>query len=90
MYNPNYEFHQTGWTCPKCGRVYAPHVQECLYCNDARVVWAETTSDMNNWLEKCLKENPAISDHTPQETYLHNENISWRDWLDLNTSVWEE
>jgi hypothetical protein len=26
---------QTGWICPKCGRVYAPHVQECGVCNAA-------------------------------------------------------
>lgn len=22
-----------GWECPKCGRVYAPHVEECGACN---------------------------------------------------------
>ena len=24
---------QEGWACPKCGRVYAPHVNECWLCN---------------------------------------------------------
>lgn len=22
-----------GWICPKCGHVYAPHVNECSKCN---------------------------------------------------------
>lgn len=22
-----------GWECPKCGHVYAPHVDECSNCN---------------------------------------------------------
>lgn len=22
-----------GWVCPKCGRVYAPQVTLCAYCN---------------------------------------------------------
>ena len=24
---------QTGWICPKCGRVMAPTTVECIYCN---------------------------------------------------------
>ena len=23
-----------GWVCPKCSKVYAPHVMECHTCND--------------------------------------------------------
>jgi len=26
--------HYMGWTCPKCGRVYSPSVEECWRCND--------------------------------------------------------
>ena len=22
-----------GWVCPKCDRVYAPHIPECYHCN---------------------------------------------------------
>ena len=24
---------QRGWECPKCGRIFGPHVTECHYCN---------------------------------------------------------
>lgn len=24
---------QEGWVCPKCGKVYGPHVDECYDCN---------------------------------------------------------
>lgn len=23
-----------GWICPKCGRVYSPYTQMCLYCKN--------------------------------------------------------
>ena len=26
-----------GWECPKCGRVYAPHIPECGSCNPVAV-----------------------------------------------------
>lgn len=28
---------QSGWICPKCGRVYAPWVKECEACNPVKV-----------------------------------------------------
>lgn len=27
------EYPKYGWVCPKCGKVYAPDVRECLNCN---------------------------------------------------------
>ena len=27
----------TGWICPKCGKVYAPYVTECIACNGASI-----------------------------------------------------
>lgn len=26
--------YQTGWVCPKCGRVYSPSTPMCWYCGD--------------------------------------------------------
>lgn len=28
-----YVNQQMGWTCPKCGNVYAPNVPTCFKCN---------------------------------------------------------
>lgn len=32
--NFNGMFGQQGWICPKCGRVYSPFTQMCLYCGN--------------------------------------------------------
>ena len=51
MYNPDYiNLGPTGWTCPKCGRVYAPSQPTCLYCNDRRVIYA--TKATPEWIYK--------------------------------------
>ena len=40
---PNLEYEdvtlvgQTGWICPKCGRVFAPHVDYCMNCVPSKV-----------------------------------------------------
>ena len=26
--------NNNGWVCPRCGKVFAPTVNECFYCND--------------------------------------------------------
>ena len=31
---PQHTNPDMGWTCPKCGRVYSPSVEECWRCND--------------------------------------------------------
>lgn len=63
MYNPNYYGIQNiGWTCPKCGRSYAPSVSQCLYCNDSRVIYATTTS--NEW-----RKNVTIDDILRRDYY---------------------
>lgn len=33
---------QYGWTCPKCGRVYAPYIPQCAPCSE-RASEDETT-----------------------------------------------
>lgn len=70
MYNPNYvEFGPVGWTCPKCGRVYSPFQNFCLYCNDKRVYYATQTTAKPEWIYK-------------EDTFTcPPNNISWEDEL---------
>ena len=35
---------QHGWICPQCGRVYAPFMPYCMYCNQYRSVTVTGTS----------------------------------------------
>lgn len=34
-----------GWECPKCGKVYAPHVDECKACNKALIGTGSTNDE---------------------------------------------
>ena len=45
-----------GWICPKCGRVYAPNQEMCLYCGPN-----EKTPTINN-LGDWISTNPCIVD----------------------------
>jgi uncharacterized OB-fold protein len=49
-------FGQQGWICPKCGRVYSPFTQMCLYCKPNTVsnlgMLSNTTA-----IEEKLREN---------------------------------
>ncbi len=40
---------QSGWICPKCGRVYSPSNSECQTCNDAveRAEYQREINEMN-------------------------------------------
>ena len=31
-----------GWSCPQCGKVFGPEVQECFYCNATTVTTSGT------------------------------------------------
>lgn len=47
----NFNWNNQGWTCPKCGKVFAPHINECIYCNSVSIgsVWStDTFSDTTN------------------------------------------
>lgn len=47
MYDPNYyDWNMpTGWRCPVCGKIWAPHVSFCSYCNAERKTFVSTTTD---------------------------------------------
>lgn len=45
-------FTPQGWQCPRCKRVFAPHVGECLYCNRPPLTYAtDGTTSWEEWLE---------------------------------------
>lgn len=55
--NPyNGMFGQQGWICPKCGRVYSPFTQMCLYCKPNTVsnlsILSNTTVSEEELIEK--------------------------------------
>lgn len=76
MYNPDYiNFGPTGWTCPKCGRVYAPSQPICLYCNDKRVVYA--TKATPEWIYKENTSTGTVID----DWWNHPTSISWEDMV---------
>lgn len=45
-----YDYVKQGWQCPVCKRIYGPDVAQCLYCNDARVIWA-TNTNTDDWIK---------------------------------------
>lgn len=47
--NPyNGMFGQQGWICPKCGRVYSPFTQMCLYCKPNNTTNISNLCDLSN------------------------------------------
>ena len=58
--NPyNGVFGQQGWICPKCGRVYSPFTQMCLYCKPNNTNTISNLVDLSNMTEseEKLREN---------------------------------
>lgn len=52
-------FGQQGWICPKCGRVYSPFTQMCLYCQPNNTRRSSNLGDLSNTSvgEEELREN---------------------------------
>lgn len=52
-------FGQQGWICPKCGRVYSPFTQMCLYCGPNSTNTISNLGDHSNThiSEEEFKEN---------------------------------
>ena len=36
----NIDTSPKGWSCPKCARVWAPHIAACAACNDRQTIQA--------------------------------------------------
>lgn len=69
----------TGWVCPKCGRVFAPDVKECCYCNDV--------------IKDKEKYDPApepipipAGPYIPYVPYIPSPTVPYVTWSDDNTS----
>ena len=79
MYNPDYtNLGPTRWTCPKCGRVYAPSQPTCLYCNDRRVIYATRTTP--EWIYKENTSTGTINNEWRKNTTI--DDILRRDYYD--------
>ena len=45
-----------GWVCPKCGRVYAPNQEMCLFCGQEEK--KQSLTNLGDWIST----NPCIVD----------------------------
>lgn len=54
----------TGWICPKCGRVYAPSCQQCLFCNceEAFTIIAHDDKEGNDFIEQLKREARKVNE----------------------------
>lgn len=57
-----------GWVCPKCGRVYAPNQEMCLYCGQKEK--APTINNLGDWIST----NPYIVDTQKGPTNIRETN----------------
>lgn len=57
-----------GWVCPKCGRVYAPNQEMCLYCGQKEK--APTINNLGDWIST----NPCIIDTQKGPTNIRETN----------------
>jgi hypothetical protein len=39
---------ESGWECPKCGRVYSPAVKECHWCNEEKNLTGVETGESDD------------------------------------------
>ena len=45
-------YTQSGWVCPKCGRVYSPSIPFCFYCRNETFITTDKvtiTNDNPEW-----------------------------------------
>lgn len=57
--NPPYKQNNYGWICPKCGRVLAPHLDSCKFCNGGNTL-AVTPNTLNDYLSKNINDSNYI------------------------------
>ena len=57
--DPPYKQNNYGWICPKCGRVLAPHLDSCKFCNGGNTL-AVTPNTLNDYLNKNINDSNSI------------------------------
>ena len=50
-----------GWICPKCGRVLAPHLDSCKFCNGGNTLTVTTPNTLNDYLSKSISDSNSIT-----------------------------
>lgn len=87
MYNPNYfDIQNNGWTCSKCGRSYAPYVQECVYCNSRIIKYLNSTKATPEWIYKEDTKTGSYPSYAKYESTTIGD-ILRRDYYD-NENLW--
>lgn len=77
-----------GWICPKCGRVYAPNQEMCLYCGGnagaTEISKIKKPSEGISWLNNY----DGITDSTQAiNTVDNNQWLSVTNYCDTNTTI---
>ena len=57
-----------GWVCPKCGRVYAPNQEMCLFCGQEEK--KQSLTNLGDWIST----NPCIVDTIKGPTNIKETN----------------
>ena len=70
-----------GWICPQCGRVHAPFVMECFYCNDKL-----KSNEIK--LDPCIITPPWESDYSKYKSLDELNNIKNSLNKDSNDDMW--
>ena len=72
---------QTGWICPKCGRVMAPTTVECIYCNRESEYRADIptintgTALINNVVTTSCNDSAQSTYECDKKSYAVNDTI---------------
>lgn len=61
--NPPYKQNNYGWICPKCGRVLAPHMDSCKFCDGGNTLATTNpnTFNLNDYLSKSISDSNSVT-----------------------------
>lgn len=58
-------FSNYGWECPKCGKVYAPFISECRFCNVEKSYISSTSTFYYGKYNNCT--NTELTNYTNRD-----------------------